>query len=278
MGVGLLVAFTPAATRADAIRVHATNVAAKAVSAIADKLKEEGIELRVNTEGGSSVGIAALTNGSVDIAITIRQITPQERSAAPEKRFIEETLAFQALALIVSDDVWGSGVRALSKEQMTDIYEGRAKNWKQFGGEDRAIKFYNPDQGQGVWEPFVTWLYGDVRKASLGANFEAVRSAEDARDSVEFNRGSLSVAPPRVADGKGVYALSIKDEKGTAIAPTLAEMTSERYPLARPIVAIVGNKPTGDLRKAFEYLRSEEAQGILAKSGLVPVPSEGIKP
>ena len=249
-----------------------------AISAIAGKLKDEGIELRVNTEGGSSVAIAALANGSADIAITIRKITPQERSVAPDKRFIEETLAFQALALIVSDDVWGSGVRALSKDQVTNIYEGRARNWKELGGEDRAIKFYNPEQGQGVWEPFVTWLYGDVRKASLGANFEVVRSAEEARDSVEFNRGSLSVAPPQIANGKGVFALSIKDEKGGTIAPTLAEMTSERYPLARPIVAIAGNKPTGDLRRVFEYFRSEEAQEIFAKNGLVPVPSTEPKP
>ncbi|RYD69442.1 MAG: hypothetical protein EOP84_28480 [Verrucomicrobiaceae bacterium] len=267
VSVGLLL---PTSGKAETIRMHVTNVAEKALTAAAGKLKEQGLDVKMSTEGGSTAGIAALAGGAVDIAITIRGITAQERSVAPDRRFQEEALAFQALVLVVPDDVWASGVRVLTKDQMTKVYEGRVKNWKDLGGEDRALKFYNPTQGIGVWEPFVTWLYGDMRKASLGANFEAVRSPEETRDSVEFNRGSLSVAPPRFADGKGVFALAIKTEEGAVVQPTLEEMRSHRYPLSRPIMAIVGNKPTGDVRKVLEFLRGKEGQELFAQSGLVP--------
>lgn len=267
----------PVGASGGTVRLHVTNIAAEAFKEAAAKLKEQGIELALNMEGGSSAGITALSNDSTNIAVTIRGITAQERSAAPEKRFIEETLAFQALVLVVPDDVWGSGVRVLSKEQMLKVYEGQAKNWNEFGGEDRPIKFYNPEQGIGVWEPFVTWLYGDVRKAPLGSGFETVKSPEETRDSVEFNRGSLSVAPPRFADGKGVFALAIKDEQGATVQPTLEEMHSRRYPLSRPIIAIVGGRPTGDVRHVLEFLRSKEGQEIFAKSGLVPAIQDGSK-
>ncbi len=250
--------------------MHVTNVAEKALTEAASKLQDQGIDVKMHTEGGSTAGIAAVAGGAVEIAITIRHITPQERSVAPDKRFIEDTLAFQALALVVPDDVWGSGVRALSKDQMTKVYEGRVSNWKELGGEDRPLKFYNPEQGIGVWEPFVTWLYGDVRKAALGSKFEKVRSPEETRDSVEFNRGSISVAPPRFANGKGVFALAIKTEDGAVVQPTLEEMKSQRYPLSRPIVAIVGGKPTGDVRKVLDFLRSKEGQELFAQIGLVP--------
>lgn len=267
----------PAGASGGTVRLHVTNVAAEAFKEIAAQLKEQGIELSMNMEGGSSTGIAAVAKDSADIAVTIRGITPQERSAAPDKRFIEETLAFQALVLVVPDDVWGSGVRVLSREQVIKIYEGHAKNWNEFGGEDRPIKFYNPVQGIGVWEPFVTWLYGDVRKAPLGSGFEAVRTPEETRDSVEFNRGSLSVAPPRFADGKGVFAVAIKDEQGATVEPTLEEMHSRRYPLSRPIIAIVGNRPTGEVRHVMEFLRGKEAQEIFGKNGLVPAVEDGSK-
>lgn len=265
----------PTGASGGTVRLHVTNVAAGAFKEIAEQLKGQGIELALNTEGGSSAGIAALASDSVEIAVTIRGITAQERSAAPEKRFIEDTLAFQALVLVVPDDVWGSGVRVLSKEQVLNVYEGRAKSWKELGGEDRPIKFYNPAQGIGVWEPFVTWLYGDVRKAPLGSDFDAVRTPEETRDSVEFNRGSLSVAPPRFADGKGVFALAIKDEQGATVQPTLEEMHSQRYPLSRPIIAIVGARPTGEVREVLEFLRGKEGQEIFAKTGLVPAVQAG---
>lgn len=259
--------------RADTIRIHTTALATKAFSAAAAKLRDQNITLKVNAEGGSSAGVSAVANDEVDVAVTIRHLTAQEKSADPEKMFFEETVAFQALALIVSADVWNSGVHAVTRDQMTAIYENRIKNWKALGGEDRPIKFYNPEQGQGVWEPFVTWLYGDSRKAGLGSQFETVKSPEDARDAVEFNGGSIGVANPRLADGKSVFALGIKDEAEQVAMPTVQEMTDLKYPLARPIVFIVGERPTGTLRHFLDFMKGPEGAKALASAGLIPVNS-----
>jgi ABC-type phosphate transport system substrate-binding protein len=58
-------------------------------------------------------------------------------------------------------------VKAISKKEFAALYEGALGNWKALGGEDRKIKFFNPEQGRGIWELFVTWCYGDIRKAPL---------------------------------------------------------------------------------------------------------------
>jgi ABC-type phosphate transport system substrate-binding protein len=157
---------------------------------------------------------------------------------------------------------------------MALIYEGRTKNWQVLGGEDRPIKFYNPEQGKGLWEPFVTWVYGDLRKAGLGSAFETVASGEEARNSVEFNGGSISVAPIGLVDSKAIFALALKDDTGKVIAPEMESIVKQRYPLSRPIVAIAGQRPTGNLRKMLDYLQTPEAHEILKQHGLVPAPPD----
>jgi phosphate transport system substrate-binding protein len=262
--------------KAEDVRVHTTAVAAKALAAAAPKLKENNIELRMVSEGGSGAAIASVAADLVDVAISIRPVTPQERSADPKKRFMEETVAYQALAIIVPADVWNAGVRKITKDQMTGIYERRIKNWQELGGEDREIKFYNPEQGVGIWEPFVTWLYGDSRKAALGEQFERVRTGEDARDSVEFNGGSLSVAPTTLLKGAGVYALALDDGSGVAVSPTFDALKADTYPLARPIVAVVSQRATGHVRKFLDYLQTKEMHDLFVTNGLVPAAAEPV--
>src|SRR5689334_20037373 len=110
--IALLLAWTDLApARGDVIRIHSTAVAAKVLSLAAPILKERGIELRVATEGGSGAAITSLSNDSVDVAVTVRNITALERSADPEKNFTEQIVAYQVLALIVPADVWNGGVR-----------------------------------------------------------------------------------------------------------------------------------------------------------------------
>ncbi len=67
--------------------------------------------------------------------------------------------------MIVAKDVWDGGVKALSKEQIRDIYEGRITNWKDAGGKDQRIVFFNKEPGRGTWEVFAHWVYGDPKKA-----------------------------------------------------------------------------------------------------------------
>lgn len=256
---------------AEVVRVRGSATLATALSGAVPIMREQyGVELRLLTEGGSSQAILSVGAGTADVAMSTRALTAEDRAGFPSARFIEERIGMQVLAVIVPRDVWDAGVHALKQEQLVAIHEGDIKNWQQVGGEDRPIKVYSPERGHGIWEFYVTWLYGDIRRAPLGKAVELVSNPKDARDIVEFNAGSMSIAPPQYADGKGVFALGIISPKGEVIAPTVEQVTSGKYPIARPLVLIAGDRPTGGVRKLFDFMKSPRGQQLLTKTGFVP--------
>jgi phosphate transport system substrate-binding protein len=255
------------------VRVRGSATLAGALSAAVPILREQhGVELRLLAEGGSSQAILSVGAGTADVAMSTRSLSAEDRAGFPSRRFEEQRIGMQALAVIVPRDVWAAGVHALKQEQLVGIHEGDIKNWRQVGGEDRAIKVYSPERGHGTWEFYMTWLYGDIRRAPFGKAVETVATPKGARDIVEFNAGSMSIAPPQYADGKNVFALGIMSPKGELIEPSVENVLSGKYPLARPLVLIAGDRPTGGTKKLFELMASAKGQELLDKNGFIPAP------
>lgn len=265
----------PLVASAEVIRVNGSPVVSMPITFAGPALKEKGIEIKVTVESGSGNAAIALGYEVADIAMMLRPLNSTERAQFPDKRFVEERIGSQAIALLVPRDVWEGGVRSITKNQVIGIYEGSIKSWKELGGEDKPIKYYNSERGRGLWEFFAQWAYGDQRKAPLGEQFETVVGGEDARNTVEFNAGSCAFAPPRWADGRSVFALAIKDESGAEIEPTPANIVSLRYPLARPILLVFGDKPVAARKRVLEYMLSEAGQALLTKTELVPLDEVG---
>jgi phosphate transport system substrate-binding protein len=252
-----------------ALSVRGSGTATAPLAEVASKLKQQGIELKIDNESNTSIAIESVANGSIDLGVTTRAISPEERAAHISSHMQEEVVGVQLLALVVSADVWGGGVRSLDKEQMRKIYEREITNWRELGGPDHAIKFFTPEEGHGVWELLVTWLYGDVRKAPLPAGFEVVRGGEDTRNTVEFNAGSLSVVAPLWVDNKHTFALSLKS--GNELIPaTLRGMREQKYPLARSLYLVTADRPTGDLRKVVDFMHGAEGHAALKKFDYTP--------
>lgn len=258
------------AARAEPLRVAGSATVAQALTIAAPAVREElGLEMKLQTES-STAAIRAVAAGTADAAMSTRALTAEDRSGFPEKRLSEVLIGTQVLVFIVAADVWESGVRSITKTQAQAIYEGDTKTWKPLGGPDRALKFYKPERGHGVWEVFATWIYGDLRKAPFGKTPDTVSSGRDARNSVEFNQGTISVAAPRWADGKAVFALALKDEKGAVIEPTIENIQSHRYPMQRPLYLISGDRPSGPIRKLFNFMLSPRGQEFMAEADFVP--------
>ena len=96
-------------------------------------------EVRISvTGGGSGTGIAALINGTVDIANASRAIKEEERrrQTRPGSSRWSIVVARDAIAVIVNPD---NPVDELTLEQISEIYSGEINNWTEVGGEDRPI-------------------------------------------------------------------------------------------------------------------------------------------
>jgi len=263
--------------RAEVVRLIGSSTFGQAFQAAAPALKSElGIDLKFDPQSLSVVAIHAVGSETADLAVITRSLTQEDRSDYPSKRFFEMELGVQVLVPIVSRETWESGVKAISKKEFAALYEGALGNWKALGGEDRKIKFFNPEQGRGVWELFVTWCYGDIRKAPLGKRWEVVLTNQDARDSVEFNSGSISLAPPKWADGKKVFALALREDGGL-IEPTEENFRSKKWPISRPLTLVASTKPTGALRHMLMFMAGPRGRAALEKAEFVALPEAEAK-
>ena len=260
------------AVHAEIISVHGSPLTAQVMKLAEPILKEEfGLELRIATEGGAVGGYLAVGSETAQLGMTLKEIEPSERAHFPARAFDEVQIGWQVLGIGVARNVWDGGVRTLTREQMVKIYEGDIRNWKELGGPDAAIKFYNPKRGRGTWELLVTWLYKDQRLAPLGEQFETVVRYEDARDSVEFNESSISVMPPQMANGESIRILGIKEADGSSMDPSPAMLVSKKYPLAKPLMILAGRRLAGDPKRVVDFLLSPRGQAIVKSVGFVPV-------
>ncbi len=255
---------------AESFKMEGSPVLAHVMIAAAPALRKQGIEIKVAVEGSSTHAVIHMGDELVDFALTTRALTGKDRANFPEREFKEYRLGMQAIAFIVPTDVWESGVRALSKAQFQAIYEGKIKSWKELGGADVPIKFFNTERGKGLWELLFTWVYEETRKTPLGA-FPITVESEDARNTVQFTSGALAVASINWIDGKKIHGLAIKDESGAVIEPTAANAASGKYPLARPAMIVVGETPVGGKKKVIDFLLSPAGQEIVSQSDLIPL-------
>src|SRR5262249_6598587 len=103
------------------------------------------------TGGGSGTGIAALINGTTDIAMSSRPIKPAEADRVKErapKGPVEIPVARDGVTFYVNE---GNPVETLSIEQLKGIYTGELGNWKQVGGPDAPIVVYSRENSSGTY-------------------------------------------------------------------------------------------------------------------------------
>ena len=226
---------------------------------------EKGMEIQVDTQGGSSGGISMLGEGLVQLGMASKPVSADDRKKFPDCDYREIHIGEDAVALIVSKDVWEGGVKALTKEQVAGIYEGRIKNWKEVGGADRRIAFFNKEPGRGTWEVFAHWLYGDPKKAPQ-VSYPEVGGNEETRNKVATTRGALSQLSSSWADGEKVFALALKVD-GKEIAPSAGNIATRAYPMSRPLFLLSRGEPSGDAKAFVDFLLGERGQELVRKHG-----------
>jgi phosphate transport system substrate-binding protein len=130
-------------------------------------------EVRVSvTGGGSGIGIAALINGTVDIANASREMKKEEIAAAEANGIspIEFTVARDAIAVVVHPD---NPVEQLTLQEIADIYTRRITNWQEVGGEARPIVLLSRESNSGT---YVYFLENVIRLGNSASNAPRITS------------------------------------------------------------------------------------------------------
>ena len=146
--------------------------------------------------GGSGVGIKQVGEGLVDIGNSGRKAKAEEVERYGLQMF---KWAVDGVGVVVNP---ANTVRSLSQEQVMAIFAGNITNWKEVGGEDRAINLYTRDEASGTREVF--WKKalnkGDVAQhanfvVSNGAMKAAVSQDPYAIGYVSVGHMDDSIAP-----------------------------------------------------------------------------------
>jgi phosphate transport system substrate-binding protein len=253
--------------RAETLKINGSTTVNLPAAEGAEILRaEKKMDIQIDTQGGSAGGISMLGDGQAQIGMISKHLTEDDRAKFPKATFKETHIGEDAVALVVSADVWEGGVKALSKQQAKDIYEGKVTNWKDLGGPNRRIAFFNKEPGRGTWEVFAHWVYGSPKQAPL-VNFPEVGGNEETRNKVGSTRGALSQLSSSWADGKKVFALALKTESGEVVPPTNDNIATKKYPMSRPLFLITNGEPQGDAKTFIEFMLSGPGQELVRKHG-----------
>ncbi len=232
---------------------------------------QNGREILVDTQGGSSGGIAAVAEGLVDIGMSSKPIDRSDIVKFPKAAFHSFIIGIDGVALVVSKPVWDGGVRALTRKQVQNIYERRIRTWKQVSGPPFRIVFYNKEPGRGTWSMFANWAYGDQKNAPPISHPE-VGSNEETQNKVGHHKSAISQLSFAWAEKSSkLKILGIKTDAGDIIFPNVNTILSGEYPLTRKLFLITNGKPAEHVRDFIDFVLSPKGQELVKKHGYIPI-------
>lgn len=225
------------------------------------------------TGGGSGTGIAALINGTVDIANASRQIKEEERESALANGSepVEFVIARDAIAVIVHLD---NPVDHLTLEQISDIYSGKITNWSEVGGEDRPIVRLSRETNSGTHVYFLEEVIrlGDKENTTLfSRDTLLLPSSEGIGAEIRQNPNAIGY------DGLGyvteeMKVIGVSTTSGEEyIYPSQETVNSGEYPIARDLYMYTNGQPEGIIADYLAWILSPDAQLIVSELGFVPI-------
>ena len=230
----------------------------KLANAVAESFMAAHPDVTVTAEfTGSSAGIESLVGGSVDIGNSSRNLKDSEK----ESGAVENIVAIDGIAVVTDP---ASTVTGLTKEQLTDIYTGKIKNWSEVGGSDGVIIVVGREAGSGT----------------RGA-FEELLAIEDscAYANELDSTGAVMAKVASIPGAIGYVSLDVIDDTVKTLAidevePTVDNIKSGNYLLSRPFVmATMGeiSEQNETIQALFDYLKSDEGKEVITSVGLITV-------
>ena len=254
-------AAAPAETTADlsgSISMVGSTSMEKLANALSEAFMEKYPDVTVTAEFvGSGAGIEAVTNGTADIGNSSRSLKDEEKAAG----VVENVVAIDGIAVCVDP---ANEVADLTKEQLTNIYNGTITNWKEVGGADEPIIVIGREAGSGTRGAFEELV--DLKDACKYANELDSTGAVIAK--VASTPGAIGYASLDALDDS-VKALSLEGVEATA-----ENIKAGNYFLSRPFVMATKGEISeqNDLVQAwFDFVLGDEGQQVASEVGLITV-------
>ena len=223
--------------------------------------------------GGSGTGIAALINGTVDIANASRAIKDKEIKLANENGQdpVKHVVGFDALAVYLHGD---NPLDEISIAQLQEIYAdgGTYLNWGDLGVEvpgcqGQEIVVVSRQNNSGTYAYFREAVLGD-KDFKLGTR--DMHGSKDVVDLVEKTPCAIGYSGLAYATDHVKLACVAQENSGSCTNPSVATAVDGSYPIARPLFMYTNGEPTGVVGDYMNWIKSNEGQCIILKKGYAP--------
>ncbi len=219
--------------------------------------------------GGSGTGIAALINGTADLANASRPIKDKEIKQVVKRRGAEAQefrVALDSLAVYVPAT---SKIESLTIPQLKKIFRGQTTNWKDVGGEDRPIILYSRENNSGTYAYFKEHVLDDEDFAATAQTLPGTAAVIHA-----VSKDPAGIGYGGIAYSKGVRTVQVAPADGEPVEPTMENATSGKYPLSRFLNIYSVGEPSGIAKEYLDFVLSAKGQDIVEGVGYYPLPKE----
>ncbi|KQB37925.1 ABC-type phosphate-transport system, binding protein component PstS [Flavobacterium daejeonense] len=227
--------------------------------------KHPGTSIQV-TGGGSGVGIAALINGSTDIANASRPMKGSEIEKLKQRYNtlgVEVPCAKDGISIYLNK---ANSVSELSIKQLGLIFSGKITNWKEVGGIDAPIKLYGRESSSGTFGFF----RDNVVKGDYASSCQTLPGTAAIVNAVKKDKYAIGYGGAAYAEGVKDCKVK-KDDKSPAYAPTAETIKNKTYPISRYLYMYLKSKPTGETKAFIDWILSSEGQKVVVETGCFPV-------
>lgn len=235
------------------------------------------IEPSVSVEvsgGGSGIGVAALINGTCDIANSSRALEPEEIERAKAKHGHEPKeflVGYDALAIYVHPS---NPLNEISVEELGEIYRegGKIDKWSQLGAtlpRDEIIRV-SRQNNSGTYHYFREMVVGKKSDMKLGSN--DMNGSKDVVELVSRTPNAIGYSGLGYKTDK-VKVLKVAKKKGEpSVEPSIETTWAKTYPIARPMFMYSPGTPPEHVQKFLAWVVTDAGQAVVKETGYVPLP------
>ena len=228
--------------------------------------------------GGSGIGVAALLNGTCEIANSSRHLEPNELEQAKAKYGAEPKevmVGYDALAIYVHPS---NPMTGISIEELSEIYreDGKFSKWSDLGttipGAGDEIVRVSRQNNSGTYHYFREAVVG--KKADFKPGSRDLNGSKDVVALVEGTPGAIGYSGIGYRTGK-VKVLKVSKKKGEpGIEPTIETTLDKTYPIARPMFFYTPPNAPEHVNKYIAWVLGAQGQGLIQEKGYIPLKAQ----
>jgi len=224
--------------------------------------------------GGSGTGIAALINGTADIANSSRRIKDSEAAqieanGAPP---VEHIIGYDALAVYLHKN---NPIDQISLAQLASVYGefGEVVKWTELGVDvpgcsDQTIVRVSRQNNSGTYVYFRETVLGDG-DYKLGSR--DMHGSKDVVDLVQHTPCAIGYSGLAYATPDVKMPCILSQDGETCTFPSEESASDGSYPIARPLFMYTAGEATGPEKEYLDWILSDEGQCIIMRKGDAPV-------